>query len=177
MKKDIRQLINSLNFYFDKTHYVIKKRRNLNSLERTLIYNSEKYKDRINTIQELYSSKKTRVKLHHRDYELVACSIAAKGLKYASFGTSHRLLPLNSYVKPTRILLRSLGEIGKKSSQTTSTNIVGKCAEIKAVNNIYSVEPKLIVTDISFTKAIRPRTMEKISRCENCTYIFGDENK
>lgn len=177
MKSTITQLINNLNYYFDKTHYIIKERRSLNSLEKSLIYNSQKYKEKINIIQGLYSSKKTKVIIDRNRYELVACSIAAKGLKYTSLGTSYRLLPFQNYLKPTRKLLKILEEIAAISSVTPSTNTIGKCAEIKAINNIYKLEPKLNITDITFTKAIRPRTLEKIPRCKNCTYIFGNETK
>lgn len=177
MKKQITPLINSLNYYFDKTHYVMKNRRSLYSLEKTLIYNSEKYKEKINMIQELYSSKKNKIIIDRRHYELVACSIAARGKKHASLGTSYRMLPSQNYLRPTKILLKKLGKIGEISSLTPSTNIIGKCAEIKAINNIYKFEPTLTLADINFTKAIRPRTLEKIARCENCTYIFGNESK
>lgn len=177
MKKVIQELITSINHYFDKTHYVIKSQRSLNSLDKTLIAKSKRYKENINKMQELYSTKRFRLIIDHEYYELVSCSIAAKGKKYSSFGTSYRLLPIHKYLKPTKALLSKLGKIGNTSLITNTTNIIGKCAEVKAVNNIFKRESKLSVADVSFTQAIRPRTLEKIPRCQNCTQIFGNENK
>lgn len=176
MKKEVQELINSVNHYFDKTHYMIKKERGLNSLEKILIAKSRVYKENINKIQKLYSTRRFKLTIDHENYELVACSIAAKGKKFFSFGTSHRLLPMHKYLNPTKTLLRPLGIIGGQSTITNTSNIIGKCAEVKAINNIFKRESKLSVTDVSFTKAIRPRTLEKIPRCQNCTQIFGNEN-
>lgn len=176
MKKVVQELINRVNHYFNKTHYMIKKERGLNSLEKSLIAKSKVYKENINKIQKLYTTKRFKLTIDHEHYELVACSIAAKGKKFSSFGTSYRLLPMHKYLNPTKALLRPLGMIGDQSTITNTSNIIGKCAEVKAINNIFKRESKLSVADASFTKAIRPRTLEKIPRCQNCTQIFGNEN-
>jgi hypothetical protein len=176
MIKAIQELITSINYYFDKTHYVAKSERSLNWMDKTLIAKSKSYKASINKVQELYSTKRCKIIIDHPYYELVAVSIAAKGKKYSSFGTSYRLLPIHKYLRPTKELLRILGNIGETSSITNTSNIIGKCAEIKAINNIFKRESGISAADVSFTRAIRPRTLEKFPRCQNCTQIFGNEN-
>jgi len=175
-KRAIQELITSINQYFDKTHYTVNSKRSIDSLNKTLVDKSKIYKENINKMQELYSTKRFKLIIDHEHYELVACSIAVKGKKYSSFGTSYRLLPIHKYLKPTRALLSHLGMIGNTSLITNTTNIIGKCAEVKAINNIFKRESKLTVADVNFTQAIRPRTLEKIPRCQNCTQIFGNEN-
>jgi len=175
--RTIQELIRSINHYFDNTHHIIKRQKSLNSLEKSLIDKSKIYKDNINKIQEQYSTKRFKLIINHENYELVACSVAARGKKYSSFGTSYRLLPIHKYLKPTKALLRNLGVIGNQSLITNTSNIIGKCAEVKAINNIFKRESKLSVFDVTFTQAIRPRTLEKIPRCQNCTLIFGNENE
>lgn len=176
MKKEIQRLIDSINHSFDKVHYLVKKDRSLNALQKTLLANSKEYKEKINNVQRLYSTKKTKIIIDHQYFELVACSIGAKGNKYSSFGTSYRILPINKYLKQLRCQLNRLGTIGTISTITGSSNIIGKCAEVKATNNLLKRESQLGVNNIVFTKAIRPRTLEKIPRCQNCIEIFGHEN-
>ncbi|UUC44030.1 hypothetical protein [Flavobacterium cerinum] len=177
MKKEIQTLIDRINHRFDKVHYVVKKERSLQSLNKTLLSNAKKYKENINDIQKLYSTNKNKIFIDHQSFELVACSIGAKGIKYSSFGSSHRILPAHKYLKPIKtLLLNKLGQIGHESNRTRTPNIIGKCAEVKAFNNLLKRESKLSENNVIFTKAIRPRTLEKILRCENCEKIFGYEN-
>ena len=176
MKNEIQNLLNSINHSFDKVHYIVKKDRSIQSLDKTLISNAKKYKEKINKVQELYSTKKNKIFINHQNFELVACSIGARGIKYSSFGTSHKILPNYKYLKPIRTHLNKLGKIGSTSNITKSSNIIGKCAEIKATNNLLKRESNLEVDNVTFTKARRPRTLEIIPRCKNCITIFGYEN-
>jgi hypothetical protein len=176
MKNEIQNLLNSINHSFNKVHYVIKKDRSIQSLDKILLSNAKKYKEKINKIQELYTTKKNKIFIDHQYFELVACSIGAKGIKHSSFGTSYQVLPNHKYLKPIRIRLNKLGKIGTISDTTKSSNIIGKCAEVKATNNLLKRESNLEVDNVCFTKAIRPRTLEKIPRCKNCINIFGHEN-
>lgn len=92
----------------------------------------------------MYSNRRYNFVIDHRKYDLVAISIAVKGEKFGCFGTSHSLLESDKYEKKLKARLRSvLGEIGKCSIRTNSTNIIGKCAEVKAANNILKLEKKL----------------------------------
>lgn len=172
MKTEIQDLLNGINHFFDKSHYVVKRRRSLQLLDKDLRLNANDYKSKINKIQELYSRK--NILIDHKYFELVACSIAVKGIKNSSFGTSYRLLPIHKYREKIRICLYKLGKIGEASDKTS--NIIGKCAEVKAINNLLKRESNIEIDKVTFTKAIRPRTLEKIPRCNNCITIFGDEN-
>lgn len=68
------------------------------------------------------------------------------------------------------------GSVGSHSPITTSSNPIGNCAEqhaanmviIEGKNNGISEE----VNKLVFTEAIRPRTMQVIDYCPNCTAIF-----
>lgn len=175
MKKDITVLIDSLNYFFDRTHYLVKDKRSIESLDKTLRYTATRYKDSINKIQELYSTKRNKLIIDHKKFELIACSIAVKGMRYCSFGTSYRVLKNEKYNKEIKFRLDLLGEIGKPSIITCSDNIIGKCAEIKAANNVMNKENKMTLKKLEFTKAIRPRTQEAMDRCDNCNYVFGYE--
>lgn len=137
-----------------------------------LRYKSIKYKEAIEAAQkELTLS--TGIRQKYSRYDLVACSIAGKSEKIFAFGTSLKML--SSYNKKLQEKLIGLGKIGTPSSHPESQNIVGKCAEAKTANYILNANEKIKITDITFTAAIRPRTLEKISRCPNCIYVFGEE--
>jgi hypothetical protein len=55
---------------------------------------------------------------------------------------------------------------------TLNGNIVGKCAEVGAANKILRTRPMLPATRLTFTNAIRPRTMQVIPMCKNCIITF-----
>lgn len=158
---------------FDKTHYLIKKRRSIRSLYKTLLFLTKIYRDDMKYLQKdlsKLSGKKVSLKIH----EYVACTIAAKSKKIGVFGTSFQLLNISQYNRFLLKELKKLGSIGSKSS-VNSDNIIGKCAEVKAANNILINDKRATITDIQFSDAIRPRTLEVIARCSNCKNIFGDE--
>lgn len=66
----------------------------------------------------------------------------------------------------------ALGGLGVK---TVCGNTLGRYAEFRAANELLLSNPKLKLDDIKFTSAIRLRTGVVVSRCENCTNIFGAE--
>jgi len=174
MNKELKRKLLELNYQFDRVHYIQKNNRSLTSLFRMLVYNSVKYKERINKLQEDYTLiNRIKIKIPYR--ELVACSIAAKHKKIGVFGTSHEMLHKSKYHRVLSSALSLLGEIGSRSLLTRCDNYIGKCAEVKAANNILKNEKKAILANIEFTSAIRPRSQEKIKRCINCTTVFGHE--
>ncbi len=92
-------------------------------------------------------------------------------------------------------MLQSLGIIGGTSQLTGSDNLIGRCAEVSAVNAfLYECEKcgnnpvpyypygcgREYIEDCSSSKdfmlseAFRPRTLEHIDRCENCVDLFGE---
>jgi len=174
MKSSIRHLVESLNYHFDQMHFIRKQNRKIGSLYNMLLYKSKKYKETINIIQSTYSQIGGRpARIQHR--ELVACSIAAKCNKNGVFGTSYRMLSFSTYNIILRKHLSKIGGIGNKSTTTGCDNVIGKCAEVKAANNILNTDKKAAINLIEFTRAIRPRTSENINRCNNCISIFGHE--
>lgn len=172
MNQELKRKIKELNQNFDKVHYVEKRKRSLETLYKILIYNSKKYKERINALQDQYTKnnqRKTKIPFD----ELVACTIAAKCIKNGVFGTSHQIL--KKYNKKVVIALSKNGKIGEVSNLKGTNNIVGKCAEVKAANSILSKDKTATINEIEFTNAIRPRTQEHLKRCNNCVAIFGNE--
>lgn len=51
-------------------------------------------------------------------------------------------------------------------------NYIGCCAEVNAANQILLRFPFLYPNQVNFSKAIRPRTMQKIPTCRNCINTF-----
>lgn len=175
-KEEVSEVLDILNYYFDQGHELVKENRTIEKLYDMLIYKSTCYKKSINEIQKMYSNKKEKFVIDPRKYELVAVSIAVRGKKIGCFGTSHRVFQDDRYEKKIKTRLKSmLGEIGKVSLKTNCKNIIGKCAEVKAANNVLKLEKRLEIDELLFTNAIRPRSLEVIPRCNNCKTVFGDE--
>ncbi|WP_421228071.1 hypothetical protein [Aeromonas enteropelogenes] len=168
-KYDIARINQSLN----KSGSFNKKNKTIRSLFCTLIERTRLYKNKVESIQKkTFSKNKKLYERHIRDF--VACTIAGKSKKFYSFGTSHNTLHL--YHHEIKNLLESrLGVIGCASKKTGSPNIIGKCAEVKSANYILTMDKSCRLNELEFTPAIRPRTLEIISRCPNCVSIFGKE--
>jgi len=169
--RDLINEIKRLNIDFDKRHDRIEEMASIRSLNKKLFLFIKRYKRKIEVIQKKYISSDRTIEIRKGDF--VACSIAAKFNKHGSYGTSHILLSEAKCHKRIFSLLRSIGGLGRKSS--SSDNIIGKCAEIKAAHQLLKVEKIPKISSIEFTTAIRPRTLEKVPRCSNCTQIFGYE--
>lgn len=67
-----------------------------------------------------------------------------------------------------RRLETRLGTIG----DLRNGNRIGKCAEVGAANKILRTRPTVGADRLKFTKAIRPRTMQKVPMCQNCIDTF-----
>lgn len=52
-------------------------------------------------------------------------------------------------------------------------NFVGCCCEVRASNQVIMTKNSVPISDIVFTRAIRPRTGQTIRRCQNCRQVFG----
>lgn len=52
-------------------------------------------------------------------------------------------------------------------------NYVGCCCEVRAANQIILARLSVPISDLEFTRAIRPRTGQTIRRCQNCRQVFG----
>ena len=72
--------------------------------------------------------------------------------------------------------IRLGGSVGSHSPITTSHNPIGNCAEQHAANMVMLEGKKNRnreeANKLFFTEAIRPRTMQVIDYCSNCTAVF-----
>lgn len=79
---------------------------------------------------------------------------------------------------PTTIhpqLQQMADELGGLGVRTSYGNVLGRCAEFRAANELLLNNPRLNLSDIDFTPAVRPRTGQIIQRCDNCVNVFGAE--
>lgn len=73
--------------------------------------------------------------------------------------------------------LEELGPIGDKRS--SSKNIIGKCAENDAANQVLMEDYNSSIIDLKqlwFTDSIRPRTFQVIPPCKNCEDVFSSND-
>lgn len=56
---------------------------------------------------------------------------------------------------------------------TVNGNSLGCCAEVNAGNQILMLRPYVTLDKIEFSKALRPRTMQEILKCQNCKQTFS----
>ena len=69
--------------------------------------------------------------------------------------------------------LLTLGEIGKRSTRPGKrNNIIGNCAEQHAANIFMKPCDEDNLSNLYFSKAMRPRTKQIIDYCDNCKDIF-----
>ena len=68
-------------------------------------------------------------------------------------------------------VVQELGGFGNKVGKIT----VGSCSEFNAANSLLLQYPNLLPNMIRFSKAIRPKGMQVIHRCDVCTKMFGAE--
>lgn len=69
-------------------------------------------------------------------------------------------------------LYRKLTSIGTLFTKIDNKNTLGCCSEVNAANKILCRCPWLMLRQIQFSNAIRPRTMQTIKRCTNCKKTF-----
>ena len=69
--------------------------------------------------------------------------------------------------------MERLGPIGKKSISSKCKNILGNCSEQHAANRTLGNKVGFNMSQLKFSKAIRPRTKREIPPCDNCKTIFG----
>ncbi|PIT09045.1 hypothetical protein BGI40_08760 [Snodgrassella communis] len=66
-------------------------------------------------------------------------------------------------------------KLGGLGTKTKCGNIVGRCAEFRAANDLMLQNPRLKAKDIDISGALRPRKLKPVKRCDNCTAMFGPE--
>lgn len=70
---------------------------------------------------------------------------------------------------PLKSELKRIGNIGESSR--ICSYILGRCAEQHAANKLLKKHKKKL-TDIYFSKAYRPKTLQVFDYCDNCLYLF-----
>ena len=79
--------------------------------------------------------------------------------------------PVPSKVHP--VLQRMADKLGGLGVKTACGNTLGACAEFRVANQMLFSGSRF--KDLRFSGAVRTRTGEALSRCQNCTDIFGRE--
>lgn len=165
----IKGLLSPINNSFGNATLFSKKYRSINKIDSMVLERCIKYKTEIDSIQKKY--KKIPIDNDYKTFELVSMAIGCLGNKASSFGTSYRCV--NNKICHPKLLkrLEELGPIGTIRKNRTS-NIIGKCAEVKAANHVLRGEKGLDITDLKFTHARRPRTLQIHQACPNCKETF-----
>lgn len=107
------------------------------------------------------------------DYPAVAVVAADSRLSFSGRGRSDKVYSSKEYHETPKLekKMKSLGIIGKK--RTVCDNVLGACAEPHAARKVLShFGPHMNLSQLVFSKALRPRTMEVIEYCQNCKDTF-----
>ena len=94
--------------------------------------------------------------------------------------TTGKTVSMSNGNVPTKIdprLASYVNQLGGAGIKTSCGNTVGKCAEFRAINELLLANPNLKMNQIQLSDTMRPRTGKRVERCQNCTYMFGDEFK
>lgn len=169
IESQIKRLLSPINNAFGNATLFSKKYRYIEKIDAMVLERCEKYKTEIGLIQRKY--KTTSIDNNYKKFELVSMAIGCLGNKASSFGTSYRCIHDDACHHQLRKRLEELGKIGTIESKRTS-NVIGKCAEVKAANHVLKGEKNLDINDLKFTPARRPRTLQKHQACPNCQATF-----
>lgn len=116
--------------------------------------------------------KKTGVTNGIHDYPAVAVVAADRGLAFSGKGRSCKV-QYREYDDTPKLKkkLQSFGVIGKE--RRGCKNIIGACAEPHAAHRVLRhFGQSMNLSQLIFSVAYRPRTMEKIDYCDNCKRTF-----
>lgn len=180
MQTEIASLIEVINQNLNKKLDFYTTTDNISVIENNLKTQLKQYIKAIEQLRvsEYLNSKSKKRKMVVIDYDTFTyCTIGAKYFNTGAYGTSHGFLPNYGIFMPMFNQLKKIGQIGRRSNKKIikgKRNFVGKCAEVKASYAINKINRITNISDIEFTNAYRPRTMQTIKRCNNCVYIFGN---
>jgi len=115
---------------------------------------------RCKSIRKLNNNKRIHIK------DLPATIICAIHNKNYRIDESRKLVePIADKLKAE---LLKIGPIGFNNG----INPIGNCAENNSANYLMLKKRSIKLKDITFSKAYRPRTAQKIKRCNNCKILF-----
>lgn len=170
IESQIKGLLSPINNSFGNATLFSKKYRSIEIIDAMVLERCQKYKTEIDSIQRKY--KMTSIDNNYTKFELVSMAIGCLGNKASSFGTSYRCIHDNACHHQLRKRLQELGAIGSVKNERTS-NVIGKCAEVKAANHVLKGEKNLYINDLKFSPARRPRTLQRHQACPNCQATFN----
>ncbi|MFM4958067.1 hypothetical protein [Aeromonas caviae] len=160
-----------INNAFGNSILFTKKYRSIKKLDAMLLERCEKYNLEIDSIQRKY--KHMSIDNDYKTFELVNMAIGCLGNKASSFGTSYCVAHDKNLHRELKKRLEKIGPIGTSPSSGKTSNIIGKCAEVKAANPVLRGEKGICIINLKFTPARRPRTLQKHRTCSNCQETFG----
>ena len=92
------------------------------------------------------------------------------GAEFSYFKRVEKSGPINPNILVIT-LRNNLVKIGDLYTKVNG-NTIGCCAEVNSANQILIKRPFLKLDQIEFSKALRPRTMQEIPKCNNCKLTF-----
>lgn len=121
--------------------------------------------------------KRAKKEIRMRDYPaaIVSCADSWNNTIGALIERSGKV-DSRSYQKTPSLetALCVLGNIGGKRDECK--NYIGACAEPHAARAVMIDHPTVLVRDLVFSYAYRPRTKTVIRYCRNCTDVFNIQN-
>ncbi len=120
-------------------------------------------------IQVLRQNKNT--KTWYWDYPKVAAICHDRGCNVKRSSYSHHPVESEFHVVLKRKLMK-LGTIGKGCKKPGDRYVIGNCAEQHAANLYMKECGENNLSNLYFTKALRPRTKQERAYCDNCKDTF-----
>ena len=121
--------------------------------------------------------KRAGKEIRKRDYPaaIVSCADSYNHFNNAVLERSGKVDSRSFQKTPSlEFALSSLGDIGGK--RPVCKNYIGACAEPHAARSVMVDNPSVVIDDLVFSYAYRPRTKSVIRYCRNCTEIFNVQN-
>lgn len=112
-----------------------------------------------------------------RDYPaaIVSCADSWNNSGNALTGRSGKVERITYQNTPSlENALSNLGIIGGKRNECK--NYIGACAEPHAAKQVMESNAGVLVNDLVFSYAYRPRTKTVLRYCRNCTDVFNVQN-
>ena len=138
--------------------------------------NNSTYRECFNICEEV-KVKRAGKEIRLRDYPaaIVFCADSWDNAQVACIERSGKVDNRSYQKTPTlEAALKVLGNIGSKRDECK--NYIGACAEPHAARGVMSDNTNVMVRDLVFSYAYRPRTKAVIRYCRNCTDVFNVQN-
>lgn len=138
--------------------------------------NIETYRRCFDICDEVKVAREGKI-IRWRDYPaaIVSCADAWQNFRSAVMERSGKV-DNRSYQRTPALesALRYLGDVG--GFRAECKNRIGACAEPHAARTVMINNPIVLVPDLVFSYAYRPRTKTVIRYCRNCSDVFNVQN-